>query len=320
MKNLGIIAIGCMVVLAGCQQAEEIEIENEELPMSIEASIGELHKSRYVSNNDTPNNLSFKENDEIGLFVHNRNVVKWTYNGEDWNPEKSENWPNKEDDFDFYAYYPYVAATSKDNVPMPSLAGQTGTIESLSKCDFLVASATESYGTDGTVSFTGTNAFNHISSLVAITIKGDCDLKTSTINKISFSAPDIASATTYSFSTGITSFVENGKSNLMEFSMSDFQMTEKDETFYFILNKGIALSDVTFSIEYSTDGTNYKAEKKGLGSAILASGNRYNFNLSISDGVLTFSGGSIVDWGEGTNMDDITISGVEQNNQDDENA
>ena len=92
MKGLGKIAIGCMVVLAGCQQAEEIEIESEKLPLSIKASIGNMQMSRYVSSDDpqTPNNLSFSVDDEIGLFVHNRDVVKWTYLGENaWKAEKA---------------------------------------------------------------------------------------------------------------------------------------------------------------------------------------------------------------------------------------
>lgn len=311
MKGLGKIAIGCMVVLAGCQQAEEVEIESEGLPLSIEASIGDLQMSRYVSsdNPQTPNNLSFSADDEIGLFVHNRDVVKWTYLGENaWKAEKAEHWPNKEDEFDFYAYYPYDDEASIESVPMPSLAGQTGTIESLSDCDFLVASTKQSYGTYGVVSFTDNASFKHISSLVAITIKGDCDLKTSTIQKISFSAPDIASATTYSFRTKETTIVDDEKNDKMESCNLDFQMTGEDKTFYFILNKGVNLSDVTFCIEYSTGENHYKAEKADLGSEALASGGRYNFNLKISDGVLTISGGTIQNWGNGTQMDDIEIN------------
>jgi len=311
MKNLGKIAIGCMVVLAGCQQTEEIEIESEELPMSIEASIGDLQMSRYVSsdNPQTPNNLSFSAGDEIGLFVHNRDVVKWTYLGENaWKAENAEHWPNKEDEFDFYAYYPYADAASIEKVPMPSLAGQTGTIESLSDCDFLVASTKQSYGTEGVVSFTDNASFKHVSSLVAITLKGDCDLKTSTIQKISFSAPDIASATTYSFSDETTDVVKGKESDTMESGTLNYTMKNVDKTFYFILNKGVALSAVTFSIEYSTNGVNYKAEKTNLGNVTLAGGSRYNFNLKISDGVLTISGGTIQNWGNGTQMDDIEIN------------
>ena len=68
------------------------------------------------------------------------------------------------------------------------------------------------------------------------------------------------------------------------------------------------MSDITFCLRYSTNGVSYKAEKIGLGSGELTSGGRYNFNLSISDGVLNVSGGEIQNWGDGTQMDDVEIN------------
>jgi len=323
MKNLGILAICCMVLLAGCQQADGIDNMNEELPVSIEASIGNMQMSRYASSGDSPNNLFFDAGDDIGLFMKGKNLVKWTKTQSGWSTETPLYWPNKSDSYEFYAYYPYAEATSIESVPMPSLAGQLGTIASLSDCDFLVAYTNQSYGTDGTVSFIGTDAsFKHVSSLVAITIKGDCDLKTSTIQQISFSAPNIASGTTYSLSDGTMNFVDDKKSDEMVSGDLNYTMEGADHTFYFILNNGIAFSDITFSLKYSTNGTKYNAEKVGLGNeGILESGKRYNFNLKISDGVLTVFGSNIVNWGDGTQMDDIEINNpTEDNNQNDENT
>lgn len=318
----------CVAMLAGCRQADEIDNMSEELLVSIEASIGNMQMSRYASSDDSPNNLSFIVNDEIGLFVHDRSVVKWTLEDDGWKPTTSSHWPNKDGAFWFYAYYPYDEATSKGSVKMPSLAGQKGSIESLSACDFLVASTEETYvseeddGIDGQVSFTGSASFEHVSSLVAITIKGDCDLKTSTIQQISFSAPNIASGTTYSLSDGTMNFVDDKKSDEMVSGDLNYTMEGADHTFYFILNNGIAFSDITFSLKYSTNGTKYNAEKVGLGNeGILESGKRYNFNLKISDGVLTVFGSNIVNWGDGTQMDDIEINNpTEDNNQNDENT
>ena len=323
MKNLGILAICCMVLLAGCQQADGIDNMNEELPVSIEASIGNMQMSRYASSGDSPNNLFFDAGDDIGLFMKGKNLVKWTKTQSGWSTETPLYWPNKSDSYEFYAYYPYAEATSIESVPMPSLAGQLGTIASLSDCDFLVAYTNQSYGTDGTVSFIGTDAsFKHVSSLVAITIKGDGDLKTSTIQQISFSAPNIASGTTYSLSDGTMNFVDDKKSDEMVSGDLNYTMEGADHTFYFILNNGIAFSDITFSLKYSTNGTKYNAEKVGLGNeGILESGKRYNFNLKISDGVLTVFGSNIVNWGDGTQMDDIEINNpTEDNNQNDENT
>ena len=312
MKVKNMLTMGCLALLTGCQQTDGLENQSEELPMYVEASIEEEPMSRYVSSDNSPNNLSFAVGDEIGLFVHDRSVVKWTKETEGWNPATFSYWPNKSDEYCFYAYYPYDEATSMKSVPMPSLAGQKGTIESLSACDFLVASSKESYDTDGVVSFTGNASFNHVSSLVAVTIKGDCDLKTSLINEISFSATDIATATTYSFDGNQVSKTGQSLNELVFSSLgangSGIQMANKDEVLYFILNSGISLSNITFCIKYSTAGVNYKAEKANLGSGTLASGGRYNFNLSIFDGELSLSGGTIQNWGEGTPMEDIEIN------------
>lgn len=311
MKNI-FLALSCIALLAGCQQSDEIENMSEELLLSIEASIGDTQNhlsSRYSSSDETPNNLIFDVGNSIGLFMEGKDLVEWTKTQSGWSSEKALYWPNKSDNYDFYAYYPYAEATSIENVPMPSLAGQLGTIASLSDCDFLVAFTNQNYGTDGTVSFTGTDAsFKHVSSLVAVTVKGDCDLKESLIKNISFAAAGIASRTTYSFATNTTALMENGESDKMESGSLDCQMAGEDKTFYFILNPGIALSDVTFCIKYATADVDYKAEKAGLGSVTLARGGRYNFNLSISDGVLTLSGGEIQNWGDGTQMDDIEIN------------
>lgn len=309
MKVKYMLTLGCLALLTGCQQADGLENESEELPMYVEASIEEEPMSRYVSSDDSPNNLSFDTGNSIGLFMEGKALVKWTKTETGWNPAKNLYWTNKTDPYDFYAYYPYAEATSIESVPMPSLAGQMGTIASLSDCDFLAAYTNQSYDTDGTVSFTGTDAsFKHVSSLVAVTIKGDCDLATSIIKNISFSAEDIASGTTYSFSSKTTSVIDGKEADVMQSGNLNFQMAGEDKTFYFILNTGISLSNVTFCIKYSTAGVNYKAEKTNLGSGELASGGRYNFNLSISDGKLSLSGGDIRNWGEGSQMEDIEIN------------
>ena len=315
MRNSFFATVCCMAMLAGCQQAEEIVNPSEELPMAIEASIEDQMESRYVSSDNTPNNLSFATNESVGVFVNERPAIKWTYKGNSWEPETTVYWPDKsEKGHDFYAFYPYAAATSKENVPMPSLANQKGTIECLSACDFLIATTQESYGTDGVVSFTGEkHCFKHVSALIAITIKGESDLSTSTINYISFGGSNIASGTTYSFETNKTSIVENKTSDLMKSDNLDYTMTETDKVFYFIVNSGNDLSATSFTIEYTgSDEKSYKATKPNLGNGILSSGKQYSFNLKVADGVMTISGNEIQDWTSGGTMDDIVINGVEQ--------
>jgi len=322
MKKTIVSAICCMAMLSGCQQAEEFENLNEELVLSIEADIEKPVESRYANanGNETPNGLKFVSGDKIGVFMDNKAVTEWTKSESDsWDTMSgSVYWPDKSSvSHNFYAFYPYPiesSAFTKEDVPMPSLANQKGTIASLSACDFMVATAHSAYNTDnGKVSFTGeTNCFKHVSSLVAITILKESDLVNSTVNYISFEAIDLASSRTYSFEniqnpikftpTGVKSAIKSDELNL---SMAN-ETTNK--TLYFILNSGINLSGVTFSIEYSTDGKNYTATKTGLGNGSFASGSRYNFNLNITDGVLAITGADIQDWGAGTNMGDIIIN------------
>lgn len=329
MRKNFLAALCCMVMLVGCQQAEEIENISEKLPMAIEASIESSMGSRYASNSDdgTPSSLKFSSGDEIGVFVNNKAAAKWTKGeGDNWSSTPSTiYWPDKVNNHSFYAFYPYKEASSKTSVPMPSLAKQTGTIESLSTCDFMVATALSKKYTDdnGKISFTGeTNCFKHVSSLVAITILKESDLKESTITKISFEGTDtgLGSTTTYSFDTKIVTTntdIDKVESDILEVSMAK---VETDQTLYFILNSGANLANVTFSIEYKIGETKYIATKEGLGNNNLTSGNRYNFNLNITDGVLNISGCEIEGWGEGSKMEDIIINTPEQQSQNNENT
>ena len=308
MKNIIITAICCSTILTSCQQTEEFD--NETLPMSIEASIeGNHHTSRHAGDNNTLNNLDFKQGDAIGMFVNEQAVVEWSkQSNSEWKAANSIYWPNKFNEHNFYAYHPYIEASSKESVPMPSLSNQTGNIEDLCAFDFLVATTKQSYETSATVSFTGEdNGFQHVSSLISITIKGNSDLKSSTINNISFEGENIASSTTYSFISKEVSITSNGTSNKLNSSTLNHTMNNTDKTFYFIANAGEELSDITINIEYSTGNTNYTASKRGLGNATLISGNLYKFNLNIIDGILGITGNTIQPWTEQT-MDDIIIN------------
>ena len=319
-KKIYFAAICCMAMLAGCQQAEEIVNPSEELVMSVEASIEDAIGSRYASNNvnGTPNSLKFDSGDNIGVFVGEKGVTKWTKSETDsWGTTPNPvYWPGKESaGYDFYAFYPYPTETSefsKEDVPMPSLEGQIGTIASLSACDFMVATAHSAYNDDnGKVSFTGeTNCFKHVSSLVAITIQKESDLKESVINKISFEGANtnLGALTSYSFKTETVS-VKTAKDKMESADLGvSMAEEESDKTLYFILNSGASLSDVTFSIKYETEGIDYIATKSNLGNSVFTKGNRYNFKLNITDGVLDIRGCEIQGWGEGTDMGDIVIN------------
>ena len=325
MKNLSFLAILATILLTGCQQTEDLENTHEELLVSIKASIENTASSRYASDNEngTPNSLKFVSGDKIGLFMEDSEVSIWTKTESGWEHAPNIYWPNKsETDRNFYAFYPYPTNTqtttlSKSSVPMPSLKNQSGTIASLSACDFMVATALQAYtDKNGTVLFEGNNSFKHINSLISITILKESDLENSTINSISFEASNIASSTTYSFTNTESPVTLNETESQDLLTSSDLGVSmaeeESNKTLYFILNSGINLSEITFSIKYTTATKNYTATKAGLGNGTLASGNRYNFNLNITDGVVSITGGEIEEWGEGSDMDDIIINNPQE--------
>ena len=160
-----------MVMLAGCQQADEIENQSEKLPISMEASIGKSEAgSRYSG--ETPNGIAFYEGDKIALSVNDGSFVQWIYGDGKWTTTPAVNWNDKSSEHTFTAFYPFVAGAVKNNVPMPDLAGQDGTMASVATRDFLVSTKEQTYGANGVVSFTGNDAFKHVSSLVSITLKG----------------------------------------------------------------------------------------------------------------------------------------------------
>lgn len=334
MNKLLFAAICSMAMLAGCQQAEEIVNPGEELPMSIEASIGksDVVTGRYAG--ETPNNVSFKNGDVIGLLVNNGNFTQWTYNSNIWSQTGSStvNWNNKKDDHTFYAFYPHTDNATLTEIEMPKLSGQDGSMASVASRDFLYTTKTQSYGTDGKVSFTGEHAFTHISSLLAITIKGDGDLAAATIENITIEGTDILTQSTFSFNPDeeginpevILSTEEDKKGNLLTATLSH-PINSSDKTFYFIVNaETVNLSDVKLSIAYSfSNGDNYKAEVTGLNNTVndqFISGKQYAYTLKIQDRILIISGSGIKDWGNGESLGEIIINGTKQEESGNENA
>ena len=306
-----------MVMLAGCQQADEIANEGERLPMYIKASIGKSEvDSRYFV--ETPNSLSFYDGDEIGLSVNDGAFVQWTYSDGRWNVVPAVNWNDKSSEHTFMAFYPFAADADKDNVPMPDLSGQDGTMESVAAHDFLVSTKKQTYGTNGIVSFTGDDAFKHMSSLVSITLKGEGDLVGAKVSEISISGEHILTPSSYSF--GVTdgkvtlSSDSEKKTSTLEVSPS-YTMIAEDITYYFVLNAGtVDLSDVTLSIQYEKGGKEYNAQLIGLGTNTVnkfESGKQYSYALKVAGGVLVVTGNEIAPWGDGLTMDDIVINGSE---------
>ena len=333
------IIAGCLGVcgfLVGCHQADDMDFIHEDLKMSVVASIegsDNLVASRYVG--DTPNAVSFVKGDAIGLSVNDGAFVEWVKNedGDGWTPNgNAVFWNDKTSDHSFIAFYPYDSKATSERIPMPDLSEQQGTMESVAEKDFLVAQKTQTYGTNGVVEFKPFDesldySFKHVSSLVVVTLKGEGELASATINKISINGTNLFTPFNYVKSNGglIVKIDDEPGKDLLELSLSH-QMESKNKTYYFIINSGtVSLSAVTLSISYTTNQESYIAKLNGLGTSEVTTfekGKKYSYSLKVAGGELVISGNEIQDWGEGLNLGDIVINGIEQgelNEGNDEN-
>ena len=322
-----ILAAFVSIVLVGCQESEgELEVK-EEYPVSIEASISEAGDSRYAGS--TPNAASFANGDNIGLAYKVGNdavngFVKWNFNGNNWTSSNTMSWKNLGENHTFYAFYPYGddgGDATLGQVKMPVLTGQDGTMASVAARDFLVATKTMKYSNGGVVSFTGDDAFGHVSSLVVLTLKNKANLASATISRISLIGTDLVASTTYSFiDNKATNENEAEKVSLAGIAADamtvDFtnMVMNGDKTFYFVVNSGtIARRGVTLSITYRlANGEIYTATKEGLhkndaDNGFFERGYFYNCGITVSSGNdLSITGHTINTWKNGDSFD-ITI-------------
>ena len=302
-----------MTMFTACQQSEQESMDCNDLPLSIVASIESPKNtwgSRYAG--DDPSSVQFENPDSIGVFIDEASALKWVYGNSGWTTAERVYWPDKTEEHTFCAYYPYSAATSTASVPMPSLLGQTGTIISISHCDFLVASVTQSYGTDGVVQFQGDHAFTHVSTLLQLNLKGDGDLSASTIQRITITGAGIVAPSTFSFVDQTVTLAPNEQSDVLEAVVSH-KMAGADHSFYFIVNeKTDGETPVTLTVEYTTGDKTYVATLDNFANNTFEGGMRQRYTLTIKDSALIISGSSISAWGEGEQMDDVVINGEEQ--------
>lgn len=306
-----------ITLFSNCQQSEIEKSGSNDLSMSLVANIGNFSEalgSRYVG--DSPNSVEFGVSDNIGVFMDDEEALKWTYGTSGWTSESLVFWPDKTEMHLFRAFYPYAVAVSADNVPMPDLRGQDGTLSGLSGCDFLVASTTQNYGTDGTVSFQGEGkSFRHVSSLLKLTIKGDDDLKSSMLTSIAVNGTNIMAPSTYSFTNNAVTLSPDSQSDVLEI-LPLYEMENQDATFYFIVNeKKDASSVVTLTIEYTTDGKEYVAQMENFAGNVFGGGLQQSYTLTVKDKTLLITGSEILPWGEGETLDDIVINGVEKDEE-----
>lgn len=316
MKKVSFVWSCCvMTFFVACQQAEVENLEADDLRMSIVASINdqkETPDSRYAG--ETPDKVEFTEDDAIGLFVDNNPAVEWVYDGEDdWSSgEKVVYWPDKTRSHTFRAFYPYAETETYASVPMPSLLNQTGTIESISKCDFLIATKSQTYTDGGTVEFKGTeSSFKHVSTLLQLTFVQGSELTGAVLNKIKIEGSNIVASSSYSFDTENVTLNPNTTSDVLMADGLSHKMSDGGN-FYFIVNeKKDGTLPVKLTVEYTANGKKYVAQKSGFANNLFAGGMCQKYTVTVQNSSLIISGNEISSWGTGVPLDNVEINGEE---------
>jgi len=302
-------AIVCssLMALTACQNESENTSFPTDLAMHVVAGIGNttVPTGRYAG--DSPNLAMFDEGDDIGIFVDNQAAVQWTYTNQTWKPARTVYWPDKENPHAFQAFYPYTTAASPAEIPMPGLKEQTGTMESVAACDFLVAQTTQAYGSNGVVVFQGEGkSFRHISSLVQLTIKAGGDLNGATLTALSLEGEGLVAPSHYSFADGVK-YTQDETSNRLALDLN-LSMGTADVTYYLVVNeKTDASTTVTLSLQYTSGGQSYTATLNGLSGNVFKGGMMQRFTLSVQNLELFVTGSTISPWVEGNELEDLII-------------
>lgn len=310
-----------MTFFVACQQAEVENPKADDLRMSIVASINgqsESLESRYTGTD--PSNVVFKNEDKIGVFIDSKPADAWIFDGEDWTSvDKIIYWPSRTNTHTFRAFYPYAEADTYTEVPMPSLQEQDGTIESISKCDFLVTTKEQSYSEGGTVTFNKEDeennySFKHVFTLLKLNFQQGEGLSGATLNKITFKGTNIVAPSTYSFQTNQVTLVPDGNSDALTTDGLSKDLTG-GQTFYFIVNEKQDIesaSPITLAVEYTVNGKTYEAKAANLGNNLFEGGACQTYTITIKNDVLVITGATIAPWGEGDDFPNIVINGEEK--------
>lgn len=300
--------LGTTLFLSACSN-DTLSL-NEDLPVKLFIEVGSNPKpvSKTVTNID--GSASFSENDKVGLFIPNQETpVLWTYDGTLWNSEDKVVWENRVDKFEFLAYYPCETTVdvTRTSVSMPDLSVQTGDIDDIGTKDFLVGKCTTSYSDDnGVVSFSGTNAFKHVYSLLHINIVNEETAQSFSMNECSFSGEGIVTPHVYSFDSASEGMKESGEDEKSILKIAD--LSSLSESAITVLLNPVSLeTPLGFTLNYTNGEKDYEASVN-IGNNF-AAGSFTKITLRLVDGKLTMTGNKVEDWNV-TTLEDIVITGT----------
>lgn len=308
MKKALYVSFLTVLLSSACQRNEEPKVS--ECTVAIMARIGKtIPQARYQQVLDATAMANFASGDRIGVYMDDGEAVCWTLDKTSWSSESTVYWADKENSHTFCAYYPYseTGLAGKERVKMPALGSQDGSWGNIPQHDFLVATKKLSYNeASGVVSFTGDNAFKHVSSLLKINIKADGDMSEATINKITLGGNGLIAQGYYSFETESVTLSEDSENSL---SISpEHSMDSQDVSYYFILNE--IGTPIDFALEYTSNNKEFIAQREALFSSLLP-GRIHEYNIVVKGGNVIIEGGSISGWTPGDGIEDIIINGEE---------
>ena len=243
---------------------------------------------------------SFAEGDRIGLFVPGTTYAgEWKYDGTNWSTDNEVTWENREDEFEFCAFYPFTSGEiSADNIPVPDLATQSGKLSDVGAKDFLVGRCITSYSdNDGVVSFTGSSSFEHVFSLIHISIVSQNNDEVS-VTGCKFEGDGIVEKKKYVFggSADEDELVGIGSSggSVLEIDYQTSVSVSEGLDIVVLINPVSLDSSLKFSLFYEKDETEYVADIELPGE--YRKGNYNKIRLSwVKDG-LVMQGNDIKDW------------------------
>lgn len=310
-----------MFALASCQQEEMSMSQSETSDLHVKASIaGSQLAVRSVTSEDGASN--FSEGDEIGFFMpYGSTQLKWTFASGSWKTDGKAEWKDKVNEYSFCAYYPYAAETASiAQVVMPDLSKQTGTWNGLGEYDFLFARCSASYESNkGTVSFTGSSAFQHAYSLVTVTLVKDKEGEEVTLQKESFSGEGFFSKYYYKFGDeasqdGMVAAGESSSSPLT-FTYEDGVVldAEGSHSAVILLNPSASEKMLGYSAAYQRDGISYTVQTDRI-KGEFKPGYCYKYKLRLTKEGLTVVGKEISQWNV-ESMEDILIEETPDNQQ-----
>lgn len=282
------------------------QFSEDDMSVRLFVEVGGTPLSKTVTSVD--GGVIFSENDITGMFMENvDNPVAWTYRNGNWETENTMMWENRNDDFEFLAYYPCVETEgiSRTAVPMPDLSVQTGNMADIGEKDFLVGRCVTSYSdNNGIVSFSGENSFVHVYSLLHLNIVNADLSQPFSMKECTFSGEGIVTPHVYSFdlsSGGMKKSVGEDVSDLHIDDLSSFSAITV------LVNPVTLETPLRFTLRYTFGDRDYEASAD-LGK-VFAAGSFSKVTLRVVDGKLVVTGNMVTDWNIIT-LDDVVLNGT----------